>query len=402
MVSRSHAGSVCTSNENAGSPECFRRDSVDDSRNIIITTKADIWSFGCVLSEVCVWVVFGSSGPHGLREYRKRRQKHNVGAPRGANTFHLSGRESKAVLDEHAKVAAQSRCDPITAAILQLMPKMLHLDPERRPSAQELRKHFDDIINDARARVSRGGFSSVVANRTSEKSKSTTHSLTPSKPLGQRRNRRLTGSTGSGGPIPIDVAVGSGPMIPGALQTETPRTLTLEGDTHHIQHDVRLPSISTAEAAEEFSQKLSQIETSGHTTANLADTVRTPPFADTPTNAQQRHCRGDSTSTVRSVQSPGSRIEDAKSNDKELIHNNDLLLSPGLGVLNGGTATDRPDDLDTSHTAEASRHELLEPPVKLAFKDAVKWKQQKKAGMVLSDLPDQNLLSQLRGRDHAS
>lgn len=161
MVRRSYAAPVYISNEFAGPPECFRIDSFDGSRNITITTKADIWSFGCVLSEVCIWVVFGSSGQLGLSSYRQRRQKHSSELVRGGNAFHLAGDESQAVLDEHAKAAAQSRCDRITAAILRLMPKMLHLDPEHRPSAQQLRKLFDVIISDARARVSQGGLSSV-------------------------------------------------------------------------------------------------------------------------------------------------------------------------------------------------------------------------------------------------
>lgn len=402
MVRVSYTGQLYVANEITGSPECFRRDSVDDNRNIIITTKADIWSFGCVLSEVCVWVVFGSSGPHGLSSYRQRRQKYNSRVPRGGNAFHLNGTESQAVLDEHAKVAAQIRCDPITAAILQLMPKMLHLDPERRLSAPELRKHFDGIINNAKARVSLGGFSSVDEDRMTTKTRSTTHSTTPSKPLGQRRNRRLTGSTGSGAPSPVDKAVSNGPMIPGALQTETPRTLTLEGDTQYYQHDVRFPSFTTSEIPDALSQKLSNISLAGFATRDVADTVTAPPHSDTPTNAQQHQPRKDSTSTIRSVRDVNSQVEDGKNNDKELTHNASALPSPSIGVLNGAVTTVGSDDVDTSHIAEASNHVPLGPPARLSFEDARKWKRQIKAGKVLSNLPDQNLLSQLRRRDHVS
>ena len=172
------------------------------------------------------------------------------------------------------------------------------------------------------------------------------HPPVPSKPLGQRRNRRLTGSTGSGGPSAIDVAIGNGPIIPEALQTETPRTLTLQDDTHHEQHDVHLPSFSTIGAADMLSQKLSQIGIAGHATADTA--------------------------------------------------------SPNPGVPNRITTPVHPDDMGISHIPETSKHGPLGPSARLAFEDAVKWKRRKKAGKVLIDLPDQNLLSQLRGRDHVS
>lgn len=402
MVRRSYTAPLCASNGITGSPECFRRDSIDDDRNIIITTKADIWSFGCVLSEVCIWVVFGSSGEHGLNSYRQRRQKYNSKVRRGGNAFHLSGAESQAVLDEHAKVAAQVRCDPITAAILRLMPKMLHLDPEHRPSAQQLRKLFDEIITDAKARVSQGGLSSVDENRTSKKPRSITHPPPPSKPLGQRRNRRLTGSTGSGAPSAIDIPVGNGPMIPDAPQTDTPRTLTLQDETHHNQHHVCLPSFSNVEAPDMISQKLSQMEIEGHATADTADTAKKPPHSGTSTNAQEHQFRRDSNSTVRSAQDLKSEVELEKNNEEEQTHNSGSLPSPSPEPPNGNTTTVHPDDVGISQNAEIIKNRQLGPPAKLSFEDAVKWKRQKKAGKMLSDLTDQNLFSQLRGRDHVS
>lgn len=107
-------------------------------------------------------------------------------------------------------------------------------------------------------------------------------------------------------------------MIPGALQTETPRTLTLQDDTYHEQHDVYLPSFSTVGAADMLSQELSQIEFAGHATA---DTV-----------------------------------------------------SPSPGVPNRITTPVHPHDMGISRIPETIKHGTLGPPARLAFEDAVKWK----------------------------
>jgi hypothetical protein len=128
---------------NIGAPECFRRDAFDDSREIRITQSVDIYSLGCVLSEVCIWTMFGKAI---LEEYRQSRRSHNAHIARGADYFHVGGLKSAAVERQHDKALRSPRCDPITANILMLLPDIMMADPARRPHAWMLRVVFSELM----------------------------------------------------------------------------------------------------------------------------------------------------------------------------------------------------------------------------------------------------------------
>lgn len=373
-----------------GSPECFRKDSVDDNRDIEITSKADIWSFGCVLSEVCIWVVFGSNGPHGLRSYRQRRENYNIGVARGADCFHLNGQTSQVVLDEHAKVVAQGRCDSVTRAILKLMPKMLNLHPKRRPSAKDLRDHFVDIIDQAKAGALDNSPSVYVTPKRT-KSASTTQSSAPSSPLGPRRVWRATGSIGhpTGG-----LVLGNRPIVEGAVQTETPRALTLDTDNHdHASSTVPGAAIALAE-------RLAQNGSTDRLETDAPDSHALPPCHNMFVYTGQYHL---ATEQLKSAEADGGR-------DTQPGHQDGSRNQPDTNLSPVTIPTQKPSSPDpgavvnspkasAGHLPRPSESNPQAPPVKLDFKLASKWRREWKNGV---RLPDENLFHQLSGRDHVS
>ena len=143
-----------TTIQKTGAPECFRFDVLYDRRLIPIDQSVDIYSLGCVLSEVCVWIV---SGVAGLEEYRRLRRSQNLGVARGADCFHIDGRTSQAVHRQHYLALGSVRCDRTTANILRLLPDLMGTDPACRPRAWMLSSVFNEFLSSDDARWSDRG-----------------------------------------------------------------------------------------------------------------------------------------------------------------------------------------------------------------------------------------------------
>nr|OQO20386.1 hypothetical protein B0A51_13270 [Rachicladosporium sp. CCFEE 5018] len=141
-----------------GAPECHRDDTFDDSRRFANTAAADIFSLGCLLSELSVWVVFGVKGPHGLQGYREERIAGHGDEVRGQDSFHCRGENGRellpAVTAAHDKLLRAGKCDSTTKAIVELLPELLAIEPEDRPSAKSLRHRLNLLIKKAKSKLS--------------------------------------------------------------------------------------------------------------------------------------------------------------------------------------------------------------------------------------------------------
>jgi hypothetical protein len=116
-----------------GAPECYRGDSRSRASPIQISPDADVWSVGCVFSEVATWLV---RGPQGLDEYRKiRREWHQQNRPDflDLGCFHDGITMHDGVQKHHHSL--QEACDDLTRAIIAyLIPHMLTRVMDRGPA----------------------------------------------------------------------------------------------------------------------------------------------------------------------------------------------------------------------------------------------------------------------------
>src|SRR5215469_8312393 len=136
MVNAYHLGCLnCGTYCFTGAPESFSPPEFHGQ--LQVRPGVDIWSFGCVLSEVATWLVHG---PAGLEHYRILRTKsHNVNF-RDSDSFH-NGLE---VLDcvpahhESLREALQSKGDTITQSILELIDSSMLTPKDQRRDARDL------------------------------------------------------------------------------------------------------------------------------------------------------------------------------------------------------------------------------------------------------------------------
>lgn len=134
----SHDDSRLTS---SGSPECYRADHKFSTGRLVVTRKVDVWSIGCIFSEVAVWIVRGRKA---LRDYRTQRRDALKDIPglQDGDCFHDGEKMLALVVEQHSKLQGNFRQhDFITDRILDLIEEMLQ-DDASRPSAQDVLKRF--------------------------------------------------------------------------------------------------------------------------------------------------------------------------------------------------------------------------------------------------------------------
>ena len=133
----------------AGAPETFRFDGSEEI-TLRVGQGVDIWSLGCIFSEVATWMNYDWQV---VEEYRRRRgeeAREKLGKGCG-DIFHDSSNILDAVRTSHDTVIDQKRPqDPITDKILKrLVPRML-CPLGQRASVNELLTISLQLVDDAK------------------------------------------------------------------------------------------------------------------------------------------------------------------------------------------------------------------------------------------------------------
>lgn len=137
MVFGTHkSASWNVTNKSLGAPETFRSHVDAESAPLRITQAVDIYSIGCVLSEVSVWATYGWKR---VVEYRRRRsmEVERRGLGQGEYIFHFDGE----ILDTVDNIHEQILDDCIVSnhmtrlVVGGLVEEMLLLQPEARSQA---------------------------------------------------------------------------------------------------------------------------------------------------------------------------------------------------------------------------------------------------------------------------
>ncbi|KAL8859794.1 MAG: hypothetical protein Q9178_003626 [Gyalolechia marmorata] len=138
-----------------GAPETYR-DKDLETCHMQVLQFADIWSMGCVLSEVATWITEGNTK---LSVYRGRRQteisKKSNGSLTNDGRFHHHWEVLDSVKEIHAEIKNNSRIyDFITPCVIErLVDGMVRSEPSNRATAQYLLVTSNIILSDASGRL---------------------------------------------------------------------------------------------------------------------------------------------------------------------------------------------------------------------------------------------------------
>ena len=115
-----------------------------------VCQQVDLWSLGCVFSEVATWIVGGWPK---VKEYRSRRQQEaakRLGKDHG-EIFHDGHKLLEVVGQSHDSVIRSSRRDDFVTERVLLGPvaEMLQEEPMKRKECQRLLGRTDEIVSQA-------------------------------------------------------------------------------------------------------------------------------------------------------------------------------------------------------------------------------------------------------------
>ena len=134
---------------NLGAPECYRADNEIEKLALQVKQGVDIWSLGCVFSEIAVWVVYGKKG---LSEYRRRRgmETARIHDFRDGDCFHNGEHVLATVTEIHRTLTRDKRlCDHVTGATVEMVTKEMLIEPDSRTHAKSLNHRVKGILRDA-------------------------------------------------------------------------------------------------------------------------------------------------------------------------------------------------------------------------------------------------------------
>lgn len=130
-----------------GAPECYDFDL--EGKRVPVSRTYDIWSLGCVLSEMATWLVFGFSG---IRQFELYLSAASPGTGADGHSVLASFHDGKKVLPEvmkwHTFLRRRTHAkDHITGKILDLVDNhMLQSDPASRFDSKELCEYLCHIF----------------------------------------------------------------------------------------------------------------------------------------------------------------------------------------------------------------------------------------------------------------
>ena len=139
-----------TAEDVSGAPETYRSGSLRQC-HLQVRQSIDIWSMGCVLSEVAAWV---TDGWKKVVEYRRRRKAEVIDkSGPDVETFHSGSKILDTVLQIHHHIIEVSRrCDLVTPHVIrELVAGMILIKSDSRGSAQFLYDGAKRIIAAARS-----------------------------------------------------------------------------------------------------------------------------------------------------------------------------------------------------------------------------------------------------------
>ena len=125
--------------------------------------QADLWSLGCIFSEIAVWI---DGGWGKVKEYRRRRQEEAskvLGSDQG-EVFHDGQKVLSIVMESHANVMSSSRKDDfITERVLQgPVADMLKEKPEDRKEVQRLYGQTEEIVRTAKMELENHNSKTII------------------------------------------------------------------------------------------------------------------------------------------------------------------------------------------------------------------------------------------------
>lgn len=139
-----------------GAPECCR---IDPHSNLAllppnyVQPHADLWSYGCVASELATWI---SRGKGGLKAYREGRKDNHDTTWADEDCFHNGYQTLPWIRTHHERLDQDLKADPCnaTVAVLQMIDaEMLQFEPKRRTDPGTLMHKARSMMNQIRKNI---------------------------------------------------------------------------------------------------------------------------------------------------------------------------------------------------------------------------------------------------------
>lgn len=193
-----------------GAPECNHHVRPSEHVSSQITTAADIWSLGCVISETAAWVVLGKEGLNDYWGMRVDELKTLVAFDGSGHDgcFHNGFRPLTAVFKLHQTVTSSvARFDTITPKVIDMVQNHMLRETGLRYPASDLRKVLNALIETAKEEYQTSGI--LADQQAKEKGKA---SIPTTKVSHETRDSNLDSVPGVPN-APTEASTDKGPMV---------------------------------------------------------------------------------------------------------------------------------------------------------------------------------------------